>query len=49
LTDSNLSPGDEDYYSDEDDPEPLSMDESADTRSLASEDDGQSDALLYLN
>jgi hypothetical protein len=31
---------DEDYYSDEDDPEPLGMDESDDTRSVASEDDG---------
>jgi hypothetical protein len=39
-TDSNLSPVDEDYYSDQEDQDPLCMDESDDTRSLASEDDG---------
>jgi hypothetical protein len=40
LTDINLSPVDEDYYSDEDDQDPSGMDDPDDTRSLASEDDG---------
>jgi hypothetical protein len=31
---------DKDYYSDEDDQDPLDMDESDDTRSLGSKDDG---------
>jgi hypothetical protein len=39
-TDTNLLPVDEDYYSDEDDQDPSGMDDSDDTRSLASEDDG---------
>jgi hypothetical protein len=40
LNDSNLSPVDEDYYLDEDDPKPLDMDESDDIHNLAGQDDG---------
>jgi hypothetical protein len=44
LNDDNVSPvddeDDEDYYSGQEDQDPLGMDESDDTRMLSSEDDG---------